>query len=324
MNLVMFPVMKAEPGSITYTDTDSMAMRQATYLQLRRTRPWLFDDRGVTLGTFKNDHSDIFPNARVMFSALGGKKVKMHVVVCPDTGNVKICNTFKGYMIEGTDAEGRKYSADRAMHSIATSLVDILYDCVPSPHVGTRWTRDLATGVRIEKGVEVVSTPAAYLNHSAAFLPIRTENNDYMVLCVPHGSTPPEGSISTTPSFDMGKWQVFLSAIVSPRVQMDEFLAKYYDQKDDFYAGLDAEEWNLQNDIIDGAKNVVPPSPAHGQEVEKGEDGNSMFAQEYIEEMNNYSPLHMPFEGFLTDDEEQMMMSDYDSDGGELDFTKIF
>lgn len=308
MNLVMVPVMTADPAAITYTDTDSMAMQQSMYTHLREGRPHLFDDRGITLGTFKNDHSDHFPNARVLFSAMGGKKVKMHVVACPDTGKIKICNTFKGYMVEGTDNEGRKYSADRAMHGIATSLLDILYDLAPAPHVGTRWTRDLSTGVRIEKGVEVQSTTQAYLNHSAAFLPMIRPNSDLVVVCVPHGANECHGSFKTK-NFDFEHWREYMETRL-PRQQMTKFLAKYYDQKDEFYMGLDVEEWIRQNDIIDGATLVVPPSP----EGEQG-DPNSSFAQQYLVELEHDSPIHMPFESTLASDEEgEFRLSDGDFD----------
>lgn len=308
MNLVMVPVMTSDPGAITYTDTDSMAMQQSTYMALRKSRPHLFDDRGLTLGTFKNDHSDHFPNARVLFSAMGGKKVKMHVVACPDTGKVKICNTFKGYMVEGTDEEGRKYSADRAMHGIATSLLDILYDLAPAPHVGTRWTRDLSTGVRIEKGVEVQSKTDAYLNHSAAFLPMIRPNNDLVVGCIPHGANQWQGGFKTK-NFDFENWKQYMESRLS-REQMTKFLAKYYDQKDEFYMGLDVEEWIRQNDIIDGATAVVPPSPLG----ERGEP-NSIFAQQYLAELEHDSPLHMPFESPASDEEGSFHLSD-----GEFDF----
>jgi len=214
MNLTMFPLMSERGGAVSYTDTDSITVCEETYAWMVKEKSWLIDETGKTLGTYKNDHGDYFPNAVILFSALGGKKVKMHIIGCPSTGNLKICNTYKGYMTDPVDGDGRKYTADRAGYELSNALIDILYTGKPSPHTGTRWTRGMGEGggVRIEKKVLFEPTTKAYLGHCQGFcvlpapntptsvlrggvselFPQRWDSNEALLVgCVPHGSTHP-------------------------------------------------------------------------------------------------------------------------------------
>lgn len=267
MNLVMFPLMQQKDGAVTYTDTDSLTITQEMYDFMVEKKPHLMDPSGKTLSTFKNDHADIFPNGRIVFSALGGKKVKMHIVACPDTGNLKICNTYKGFITADSDEEGRKYTKDRAGFTISSSLIDILYDGRPDAHKGTRWTRSLGDGgVRIEKGVDFESNSKAYLGHCAGYAAVYPPNPFFgptkdpnerpalMVACIPHGSIrnfqlgtpvffPSSGRGGKEEMTMSGGWRDFLDNNLDAhptkrrvtRESLGAFFAKYFSQKDGYY-----------------------------------------------------------------------------------------
>jgi hypothetical protein len=248
MNLMMYPCMKKDRTGVTYTDTDSLAIPNSIYTGLIHTHPHLFDSTGRSLGTYKNDHSDSFPNARVIFSALGGKKVKMHIIACPDTGRVKVCNTFKGFMVAPVNEEGFRYEGDKIGFEVSKALIEILYDGKPSPHLGARWTRNLgSSGVQIEKQAFYAPTSEAYLNHFSrlsAVPPIHFTAGSYFskhhplhVHTLPHGaepnpSPPPLLSLGVYPSWNIekkesergvreyvinGEWKKFLDERVDGR-----------------------------------------------------------------------------------------------------------
>jgi hypothetical protein len=268
MNLIMFPLMKQEDGAVTYTDTDSITISQKMYDFIAEKKPHLLDMTGKTLSTFKNDHSDIFPNGRIIFSALGGKKVKMHLVACPDTGNLKICNTYKGFMTDTTDEEGNKYTPDKAGYLLSSALLDILYDGKPKPHCGTRWTRSLGDhGVRIERGVDFTPTSEAYLSHCSHYVPVSmpphpfhdvlprpmTEHTPLEIVCVPHGSTKifpvhfpvfyPQKDEKSGELYMGDAWRLYLDKHLDGdpnkqrvnRNSLLSFFARYYSKKDGFY-----------------------------------------------------------------------------------------
>jgi len=264
MNLVMFPIMKERDGAVTYTDTDSSTIFEDTYRTLQEKMPHLIDEKGSTLGTLKNDHSTSSnPNACILFSALGGKKVKMHIVGNPDTGELTIHNTFKGFMSQSADADGRKWNIDNSRYVISKGLIDILYDGKPEPYEGDRWSRTIENGVRIEQNVLFTPKSETYLKHCAGYVHLTPPNPLYkknpeegaalLVGCIPHGSTKymdnrmssenkvwkvllnPEDGSSTLGS----SWPTFLdehldgrkdSTRVTRRTLMD-FLDKYYSKR---------------------------------------------------------------------------------------------
>jgi hypothetical protein len=295
MNLLMFPLMESRPGAVTYTDTDSLTISQESYDTLAKEKPHLMDPFGRTLATYKNEHSDIFPNARILFSALGGKKVKMHLVGCPDTGQVKVCNTFKGYMTEGTDLEGKRYTKDRASFDLSCALIDILFEGKPAPHVGTRWTRSMGEGggVQIEKNVQFQASTKAYLDHCGGFeilpSPCRACPDALLIGCLPHGSgrlTPrpcdyndvfiPQKAEETEELVLPFHWAAMLALRMDPRggakLTQDyfkTFFAKLFSAKDAFYNG--GANWTRINQRIDFVQqnHAEPLSQERGEEEDE-------------------------------------------------------
>ncbi len=307
MNLVMVPLLLKKSGSIMYTDTDSLSITEEMYDHIREVNPTLINEMGTTMGTFKNDHSHIFKNGRVLFSALGGKKVKLHLLGCPDTGKLHICNTFKGYMVEGVDNEGKRFSKDRADHSIASSLLQILYHGKPDMHLGTRWTRSMNDGgVRIEKGVEFQPTSEAYLGHCEALHVLPPPNPFYgnpyypdekkatLIACVPHGC---EKSLDESTVFRFNDeteeekmlpdaWRTFINYRMDPKGRISEkslfqFLDRYYSEKNEYYQGSEnRDEWTNANEVITFTDDRVE----EGKGKEK-EDSNEKDAEMSIDEL---------------------------------------
>jgi hypothetical protein len=113
--------------------------------------------KGNQLMTYKNDHSSFFPNARVLFSAIGAKKVKLHIIGCPDTGALKVCNTFKGFLKQDVLDNGDKLHPHHHEYTMSKALLDILYQGYPDVYEGTRWSKALGSGsgVTIEKNVKM-------------------------------------------------------------------------------------------------------------------------------------------------------------------------
>jgi hypothetical protein len=275
MNLMMYPCMKEARMGVTYTDTDSLTIPNSLYTRLSQTHSHLFDATGRSLGTYKNDHSDYFPNARVIFSALGGKKVKMHIIACPDTGKVKVCNTFKGFMTAPVNEEGFRYEGDKIGFEISSALIEILYDGKPNPHLGARWTRSLgSSGVQIEKQAFYAPTSEAYLNHFSLLSAIPSTLNTFStpyfsnhlplhVHTLPHGAevhSPPPHLSELFPSWEIekkesergvkeyvinGEWKKFLDEKIDGRKEegrrwlnrekLMKFFELYYYKKDLFY-----------------------------------------------------------------------------------------
>jgi hypothetical protein len=197
MSLAMYNI---PTGHLTYTDTDSLAVSESWYNEMVKVGeygvadlkiPPLICPKGNELLTFKNDHSDYFPNARVLFSAIGAKKVKMHIIGCPDTGQLKICSTFKGFLKKDTMDNGDKLHPDHFQHTMAKALLDILYDGKPAPYEGTRWSKSLGAdgGVSIDRGVKVEGASYTYLGKHQSFCMAKlTDSPGTVALNVPFGT----------------------------------------------------------------------------------------------------------------------------------------
>ncbi len=315
MNLVMLPLMRKQEGCISYTDTDSLSLSQSMYDYLYQEKPHLMDPSGKTLGTFKNDFADKLADARILFSANGGKKVKMNIIASPDTGEITICNTYKGFMVDHTDDVGQKYTADRAGYTLSSCLLDILFDGKPSPHLGTRWSHGLGTeGVRIERGVNFSPETEAYLGHCQSFALLPPPNPHFSrgseekaalrIVCVPHGSTKvnalhwvPERDPVTKQLFLPENWTLFLEQYLDSddfkqrinRTSLHQFLLKYYRFKDDLYTGTDKQEWG---DIT----NVIQEVNAH-TEMDKGKE--EMEEEEEVQHCCNF-PLTPDEDAYCT------------------------
>jgi hypothetical protein len=168
------------PGHLSYTDTDSLAVSEWWYNKMKTAShacelqgiPPLICTKGNQLLTYKNDHSSIFPNARVLFSSLGAKKVKLHVIGCPDTGKIQLCNTFKGFLKQDVNDCGDKLHPDHHSHLMSKKLLDILYMGYPSEYKGTRWSRGLGcnAGITIETNVSVQADSYTYLGSHSAYI----------------------------------------------------------------------------------------------------------------------------------------------------------
>lgn len=169
VNLVLF---RFEERLCTYTDTDSLAVFGITYDYLKAQPETVIDESGKILGLYKNDHADHFPpntDPIVLFSAIGAKKVKLHVVANTE-GDLYLANTYKGYLGQKTCPEtGRVYSVDKILYEQTKALLEIFYFGFPSPHYGTRWSRDSTAGVRIEKNVLFSCDSSTYLNFCKGF-----------------------------------------------------------------------------------------------------------------------------------------------------------
>ena len=207
MNLAMFEV---PLGHLTYTDTDSLAVTEVVYdymkskaIEAQETLgvPPLIMEKGNELMTYKNDHSDYFPNARVLFSAIGAKKVKMHIIGCPDSGELKVCCTFKGFLKKDTLDSGDKLHPHHHEYTMSKALLDILYDGKPEPYIGTRWTKSIGDvgGVKIDRSVRVEGESFTYLGKHKAFLFAKHQRCPSSVIVnVPFGCT----STCTGPAVD--------------------------------------------------------------------------------------------------------------------------
>jgi hypothetical protein len=159
-------------GHLTYTDTDSLAVSEWWYrymVSVSETTcvemgiPPLINLRGSALLTYKNDHSDYYRDPRVLMSAIGAKKVKMHIIGCPDTGELKVCSTYKGFLKQDTLESGDRLHPDSYQHTMAKGLLDILYDGLPAPYKGTRWDRGLGSGVSINRNIKVEGESYTYM-----------------------------------------------------------------------------------------------------------------------------------------------------------------
>tara|TARA_R110000787_G_scaffold136205_1_gene248726 strand:+ start:94 stop:5430 length:5337 start_codon:yes stop_codon:yes gene_type:complete len=198
MSLAMFDI---PTGHLTYTDTDSLAVSEWWYNKMlavgkkgtesRFSLPNLICTKGTDLMTYKNDHSDYFPNARVLFSAIGAKKVKMHVIGCPDTGQLKVCSTFKGFLKKDVLNNGDRLHKDQHEYTMAKTLLDILYTGKPEAYEGTRWSKSLGAdgGVTIDKNVRVQGSSYTYLGKHKAFSFMEQEHTPGAVLInIPFGT----------------------------------------------------------------------------------------------------------------------------------------
>ena len=171
MNLVMFAI---EGEDCFYTDTDSVCVPYPIYQKMVLLGNDLIDETGQKLGSYKNDHGDYFKdhkvtNPAVFFSAIGAKKVKMHIIFDRE-GEVQIANTYKGFLSMGCCPEsGKKYPSEKLLWEQSQALLEILYHGVPEDRYGTRWTRGGGTGVSIEKKVLMSCDTKTYLHHCKGF-----------------------------------------------------------------------------------------------------------------------------------------------------------
>lgn len=194
MNLLMF---NTSEKACTYTDTDSVCVSERVYQEMKQrisssTFP-LVDEMGEVLGSYKNDHADHFAKGdepRVIFSAIGTKKVKMHVVV-GRSGAVKIANTYKGFLSMGVCPEsGKKFSEEKILYEQSKAILEILYDGVPQDRFGTRWNRNTGQGVTIERQVLMSSDSKTYLNFCRGFTEgEKVDGGGFASYVVPFGST---------------------------------------------------------------------------------------------------------------------------------------
>lgn len=196
MSLAMFSL---PAGHLHYTDTDSLAISETMYQHMvdvgvygaqQFQIPSLVSPHGEHLLTYKNDHSDYFQNARVLFSAIGAKKVKLHVIGCPESGELKICSTFKGLLKKDTLENGDKLHGDHFEHTMAQGLLDILYTGKPRTYEGTRWGKSLGVdgGVKIDHSIVVQGESYTYLGKHRAFAIAKLEkSNGNVILNIPFG-----------------------------------------------------------------------------------------------------------------------------------------
>lgn len=215
MNLAMFNV---PTGHLTYTDTDSLAVSEHYYNHMLRVSETVCKELGIPpviclmgneLLTYKNDHSDYFRDPRVLFSAIGAKKVKMHIIGCPDTGELMVCSTFKGFLKQDTLDNGDRLHPHSYQYVMAKALLDILYDGCPEAYAGTRWDRDLARGVTINRNVTVEGDSYTYLGKHLGLVPIRLDGSRSRVaVWVPYGVKRPERVYTTSPVIGVGDDQV--------------------------------------------------------------------------------------------------------------------
>jgi hypothetical protein len=194
MSLAMFNI---PTGHLTYTDTDSLAVSEWWYKHMVSVSettcaemgiPPLINLCGSDLLTYKNDHSDHYRDPRVLFSAIGAKKVKMHIIGCPDTGELKICNTFKGFLKQDTLENGDRLHPDSYEYTMSKALLDILYDGVPVPYKGTRWDRNLRSGVQINRDVKVDGESYTYMGKHQGMVSVKLKNSpSKVVVWIPFG-----------------------------------------------------------------------------------------------------------------------------------------
>lgn len=196
MSLAMFSM---PAGHLHYTDTDSLAISETMYQHMVEVGeygarqfqiPPLVSPQGEHLLTYKNDHSDYFRHARVLFSAIGAKKVKLHVIGCPESGELKICSTFKGLLKKDTLENGDRLHEDHFEHTMAQGLLDILYIGKPRTYEGTRWGKSLGVdgGVKIDHSIVVQGESYTYLGKHRAFAIANLEkSNGTVILNIPFG-----------------------------------------------------------------------------------------------------------------------------------------
>ena len=287
MSLTMFNI---PTGHLTYTDTDSIAVSESWYdtmiaagelgTSLYKLPP-LISLKGSELMTYKNDHSDFFPNARVLFSAIGAKKVKMHVIGCPDTGEIKICSTFKGFLRKDTLDNGDKLHAHQHEYTMAKTLLDILYSGKPGAYTGTKWGRALGcdAGVTISRSVVVDGDSYTYLGKKSSFALAKLDSSASSVgVCVPFGT--PEISLYSCKGLDketivferpnryltksspldfiaphlytyfMGEsWEEKLEKYTGvSKTDMYTFIGKVFDKRDDLYKPKEAIPMSLSEE----------------------------------------------------------------------------
>jgi hypothetical protein len=265
MNLVMY---KYDERSCTYTDTDSLCVPEYVYQDMKKVGgERLVDESGKGLGSYKNDHGDHFAGGaaqhpRVYFSAIGTKKVKMHCVV-DESGELKIANTYKGFMAQPIcPLTGKKFTKEKILYEQSKSLMEIFYDGTPSDRVGTRWSRSTEMGVRIEKNVITSGESATYLAFCRAFTISKAYGGGIVFLSIPYGcqSVGKDGTtvgviIPEVITDEKGKvvghelgsvWK----EVILPQVMggltledMDQFLQKYYRKMyEEFYLPSGMEE----------------------------------------------------------------------------------
>jgi hypothetical protein len=197
MNLCMFAI----DGDCIYTDTDSLCVSSSVY-QWMCENTALIDESGKKLGTYKNDHGEGFSpgeDPRILFSAIGAKKVKMHCVV-GKSGELRLFNTYKGFLQQGVCPKtGKKYSADRLSYQQSKALLEIFYNGSPEARRAQRWSRSEEVGVRIEKDVAVSCDSGTYLGYCKAFTscPDGPTGESRVFRVVPHGSTYAETPLIT-------------------------------------------------------------------------------------------------------------------------------
>jgi len=254
MNLVM---MELEPEECTYTDTDSLAIFGPTYKELCTSSSLM----GNALGQYKNDYGDYFKSPGsdpiVLFSAIGAKKVKLHVVA-DYTGEVYISNTYKGWMGQGTDLDGRKFSFSKLAYDQSLSLLEAFYLGSPNEHLGTRWLRSCDIGVQIQHNVLFSPDSSTYLGYCKGFTNSSPPGDldGFVSYVVPYGSHYDEDEvIIPSPSrhyvtnkilgYTMpDRWSEVIEERGIPTFErMKEFLSSYYQIEENLhYAPTSVEE----------------------------------------------------------------------------------
>jgi hypothetical protein len=266
VNLTLFGL---DEGEYTYTDTDSLCAPEFVYRRVVDIGG-LIDESGQTLGTYKNDHGELFPigqTPRVLFSAIGTKKVKMHVVAGRD-GTLHIANTFKGFLSMSVCPEsGKKFSVEKVMYDQSRALLEILYHGVHSDRYGTRWNKSTGEGVRIERKVLLSADSETYLNCCKGFTKgERDGKGGFISLVVPHGSNYGDGELMIPKKvIEQGKvvgyevpegWEKLVKDGVGLSYDtMHAFLKLYYKNRNAFYnpeEGDEAyQEYQKINDLFD-------------------------------------------------------------------------
>lgn len=263
VNLLMFHLPERE---CLYSDTDSLCISGSSCEELERRNFNIIDPSGTVLGLYKNDYAkQMGEDASVLFSAIGAKKVKLHIIT-NRKGELYISNTYKGFLGQGVcPTTGKKFSIEKIKHSESRALLEIFFEGVPAPHVGTRWGRSDA-GISTED-VTFSSESATYLNFCKGFTVSSPypDAKGFVSYVVPFGSSYcSEEIIEPVEIFKKSfilppRWKEMLHEKLGPQVTLQSLtflLDRFYKDSRDgwFYSPKEIEErvkYNAINAVFD-------------------------------------------------------------------------
>lgn len=177
-NLVMFSF---PPEDITYTDTDSICLREKYMDSLES----LINERDdAPMGTLKNDQGENNgTNPRIFCSLIGGRKVKMHITL-NEEGEIKIFNTFKGLNVSLEDPDDNTILYSERFSDFVTSraLIELNAECAIKPIAVQSWKRDLGKGVSIGTHMQEFNSGSYLSDCQGTFNP--TPGSEHFI---PHG-----------------------------------------------------------------------------------------------------------------------------------------